>query len=804
MIVSSSTRSASRRAQFSALSFLLLTLAPGACLSAQTPATLEGRARDDEGNGVGAATVVLVPRTNAAAARSIRNTETDSVGSFRLDVVPPGAYTLRVTRLGHESYEDSLQLSAGERRVVEIVMARSPLAIEGITASVSEIRQRARFEELAGATVREMTMAELKLVPGVVEADPLRAVEVLPGVVSTSDLSSSFHVRGGSADQNLILLDGVPVLSPFHLGGFFSVFNADMLELAELSAGGFSARHGGRVSSVLTIESDPGDGRFRVDSGMSLLASRVAVTGGLPDGTRDALGLVSASWRASLRRSYADLVLKPAFDFPYHLTDLQGILEGWTASGDRVSVSGYSGNDVLDLGNLDSEEFPLRILWSWGNDAVGARWTRAPAGETTELAVGVSRFGSGLGFPDFADTRLETEVAQAFTRFEMSRTPAAGWRMRGGLSLDRFSYDNLFETGGTVFGSGNGVGWLGGSYLQADWSRPRAWIVEVGGRLDLWSPDPGEKDVELAPRVSVKRFLAGGDAALKLSAGRYTQFLHSLKDEDVPIGLDIWVLSGERAPTLRSDQVQGGLEWFPAQRWYLSLEGYRRTFEGVVAFNPADDPNDPLDDILSGRGTSVGVDFFLRRDSERWGGWLSASWLRARRTFPDVFAPPPLSGQPVEEVTYAPIFDRRIDLDLVLRVPLPKSWQGGLRWNVASGTPFTRPLGSYAYFRPRFVDRHGAFSWAGEGAGNDFDPPGIALGPRNGERYPAYHRLDVTMRRQFVKSWGSITPHLDVMNVYNRRNVLFYWYETHLDRPTRYGVSMFPFLPTVGVEVQFR
>jgi hypothetical protein len=180
---------------------------------------------------------------------------------------------------------------------------------------------------------------------------------------------------------------------------------------------------------------------------------------------------------------------------------------------------------------------------------------------------------------------------------------------------------------------------------------------------------------------------------------------------------------------------------------------------------------------------------------------MALSWLRARRTFPDFLAPP-VPGGGIAEVEYAPIFDRRIDLDVVMRFPLPSGWLGGLRMNLATGTPYTRPLGSYAYFRPRFVDRGGRFSW-NEDEG-DLGRWAVALGGRNAERYPIYHRLDVSERRTFEKSWGSITPHVDVLNVYNRKNVLLYAFDYEDDPPRRWSISMFPILPTIGVEVSFR
>jgi hypothetical protein len=766
-------------------------------------ASVQGRVRDEAGAAVYGATVALLvdADTTDVEPRPLRTALTDALGIFRLEAVPAGSYRIHVGLIGFEAHESALAVAGEGRHDVDVRLARSAVALEGITVEAARGRERVSFEREAGSTVREITRDEVIRLPGLAEPDPVRAVEVLPGVVSTSDLSSAFHVRGGSADQNLILLDGVPVLSPFHLGGFFSVFNADMLRRAELQSGGFSAQHGGRVSSVLQIESDAGDGRFRADAGMSLLATRVALAGGL-GGAAGALGLREGRWRASVRRSYLDVVLRPFFHFPYHLTDFQGVFEGWTGRGDRISLSGYSGRDRLDLGKLDPETFPLRIGWGWGNDALGVRWTRArDGGGTAELSGGVTRFGSDLGFPDFADIRFRTGVSQLFARADLSDRPAPGWRVQRGVSVDRLEFDNLAEAGGTVFGQGDGLGWLWGGYALVEWTQPNAWILEGGARLDIWMPQPGTESVQLAPRFAAKRFFRGGRTAVKAAVGRYTQFVHSLRDEELPIGLDVWVVATEAVPALRSDQVQAAVETYLWNDWFVSTEVYRRSFDGVVAFNPAENPNDAQDDILSGRGESVGVDVLLRKERGSWGGWLALSWLRARRTFPDFLAPPTPEGG-VSETEYPPVFDRRVDLDVVLRFPLPWSWEGGMRWNLATGTPYTRPLGNYAYFRPRFADRGGRFTWNQDEG--DFGRWAVALGGRNGDRYPTYHRLDVSARRTFEKTWGAVTPHVDVLNVYHRRNVLLYYYEYQHDPPRRWGISMFPLMPTVGVEVSFR
>jgi hypothetical protein len=753
-------------------------------------ATVQGRVHDTNGAAVYAATVSLY----RGEAR-VYGADSDRLGSFRISEVRPGSYELRVQALGYAEHVEAIEVGFAETVELDVGLEASALELEGLSVEAERSRERIRFEEVGGATVRELEQEDLRLVPGVAEPDPVRAIEVLPGVVSTSDFSAAFHVRGGSQDQNLILLDGVPIFSPFHLGGLFSVFNADMVDRVELQSGGFAAEHGGRVSSVLQIESDPGEGDFSGEGAVSLLASRIALGGRLPQGVADALGHADVKWRVSARRSYFDVLFKPAFDFPYHLTDLQAVVEGWTPSGDRLTVTAYTGKDVFDLTSLDDEDFPLRVDWDWGNDAVGLRWSRPRrGGGSLDVHANFSRYGTGLTFPDFSDTNFDSRIQQAQLRADLDLRPTPRWSVQLGASGERLRYRNRFATGGTDFGGGTGDGSLLGTYAQARWSSPRAWLVEAGLRADVWSPDPGASVVEPSPRVAVKRFFGGGDMAVKLAAGRYTQFLHSLRDEELPIGLDIWVLTGERAPHTVSDQIQVGLEGYRDIDWYWSVEAYARRFDGVVTFNAADDPNDPTDDILAGRGLSWGADLLVRKETGDVQGWVALSFLKANRTFADVLSP----IDPRPELEYPPIFDRRIDADLVVTYPAPWGWEGGLRWNFGTGIPYTRALGSYVYYTPRNVGGGGL-----EADDDVISGQAVVLAPRNAARYPLYHRLDVSFRRTFTKSWGALTPYVNLVNVYNRKNVLFYFYEYDRSPPVRSGVSMFPVLPTVGLEVSF-
>lgn len=768
-----------------ALCTMTMLLAP---LKAQTPAsapqsvsegaraTLEGRITDASGPVLAADVVLLIDGQVQTSATSTAD------GRYSLRV-SPGRYTLRVTRIGYADVTRLVSLTPDATTRADVELQPAAVMLEGLGVEATAARDRVRFESLAGVSVRELGRDEVKGLPGLAEPDPLRAIQVLPGVVTTSDFSSSFHVRGGSADQNLILLDGAPVFSPYHLGGAFSVFNADMVERAELTAGGFGVRHGGRVSSLLRVESDPGDGDFGADMGVTLLAARMALKGGIGSDVR---------WRLSARRSYVDQLLQSVVDMPYAFHDLQGVLE-WTPSPqDRVRVTAYTGNDALDFTEFDPDDFPLRVDWGWGNDVAGVNWTRSYAAGQFSVGASTTRFATGLTMPDFDDTDFRSRIDQQRAYVDVDVRPSPMLQFKVGSSVERFSYDNLSTTAGAVFNEGAGEGTQIGGYTGLTLGRAGDWLIDLGLRADLWSPSLGEAATELSPRLGFKTFFGTGSRwALHASAGRYTQFLHSLRDEELPVGLDTWVLADQHTPYVVSDQLQLGLAAYPSDEWEVSLEGYLRDFDGVVSFNVRDDPNTEADDVLQGAGRSWGADLMVKKRQGHVQGWAALSYLDADRTFPDVLSP----RQELPMATYAPIFDRRVDLDLVLSVPGPFGWETGMRMNVGSGTPYTRPIASYAAYQPRTLELGGRFDW---NAASD-----ILLGDRNGSRYPLYHRLDLSFRKTFTKSWGSLTPHLDILNVYNQRNVLFYYFEYEDDPVLRTGTSMFPILPTLGLEISF-
>ena len=773
---------------------IIVPRAPRAALPLD--ATLSGRVRSEVAVPVASATA----RLRLLADSTVESvTGTDALGFFAFRDLMAGRYRLTIGRIGYALHDQEIEVAPDTELQLEISLAEEAIELEPVVVEARRSRQRTRFEETAGITVQELGVEVLRNIPGLAEPDPLRAVSVLPGVTRVSDFTAVLNVRGGSGDQNLILMDRVPLFHPYHVLGIFSVFNPDMVERAELRSGGFPAEYGGRTSSVLLVESDVGDGTLGVDAGLGLISSRVAVRGGLPPGALDGLGLAAARWKISARRSYWDLVSKLTDSaFPYSLADFQAVFEGWTKGGDRVRINAYTGRDRIRLRGLEldfddhQEDSDWSVRLPWGNDAVGASWTHLmPEGGTLDVHGSFSRFGALFNFTEYDDTRVETEIGQSQLGADLELRPMSRIRWKSGLAASRRNARNLTEGFPPNFQDSESTGWESNAYTQLVWTPEPRWLLEGGLRWDHWRPRDGRATGTLSPRVAVKRFLGDGRWAVRMAGGRHTQFLHSLRDEQIPVGLDAWVLSGEHVPALISDQFQVGAEGFfgSDREWFASAEGYVRTYDGVVAQNWAEDPTDPADDLLSGEGRSYGIDLMVRKDAGRTRGWVSASFLKATRTFRDTdegLVPPPV-------IEFPAIFDRRLEIDVAIQRDLPWGVEAGLRWNLGTGLPYTRHLTRYPKYEQRLTDlrfAHGSAS-------------AVVLGPRNGARLPAYHRLDISLRKIVRRGWGSLTPYLSVINVYNRDNVL--WHQRHYYRNTvnRLEDHMLPILPSIGVEVSF-
>lgn len=696
---------------------------------------------------------------------------TDSTGAFALRGAP--TRDLLITGRAPAFRPDTVFLPSGQDTVTlylpRLVLQLEPVEVRG----EQQVAPRIRFEEIAQPSVISMTGEEMRAAaPSLLEPDVIRTVQLLPGTVARNDYSVGYNVRGGEADQNLVLLDGVTVFNPSHLGGLFSTFDADAIGQTEFLTGGFPAGYSGRLSSVLDIGIRPGDTtRVRGTAGISLLSSKVLLEGPLPG---------RGSWLTSLRRTYMDAVVS-AFTsevLPYYFTDALAKLRLPTGRDGALSLTGYWGRDAFRYHLVDSTAGHDRIdvAFDWGNALLGLAW-RQPLGASRLAArAAVSDFSSTLGLvPNLAQFDNGARLYTANLALEPDLGPRHRVRLGAGVERYRMRYKLWSGAISDTVMSLRYSPTVWSAYLDEQWTPVRWLQLRPGVRVEHVA-EAGFTG--LSPRIAYKAFLTR-DLALTGSAGRYFQPLHSIRDQELPITIyEFWIGADHYVPVASSDHLVLGLEGWLNPALQFVLEGYRKTFDHLVTPNRAQDVRRQGDEFIPATGDAWGFDLLLRRHLGTVRGWIAYGFTRATRE--------------ARGVTYPPAHDRRHTLNAVVQAPGPLGSEMSLRWGYGSPLPYTGFLGQwdhryYSIVEDRFVER--------------VEEP--IAGPINAERYPPYSRLDAGFRWSFQK-WGARwEPYLQAVNLYNRRNVFFYFFDYGAAPPTRTGVSQLPILPAFGLEVRF-
>ena len=693
----------------------------------------------------------------------------DEAGRFVLQNVPRLPTVVTFQRFG--LIDDTLALSADQDTLVAYLAAEA-VRIEDITAEAAA-PARHRFEETAQTSTVTLDAADIRDAPAVLEADVIRTVQLLPGTVARNDYTTGFNVRGGESDQNLILLDGVPIFNPTHLGGLFSTFDAAAVDRVDFMTGAFPAGYGGRLSSVMDVTLRRGSSeRTTVRGQLSLLSAKLLVDG--PVGETDATYLIGG------RRTYADAVVGAVSKatLPYYFAD--AVAKVTVPVGDaRISAMAYWGTDVLDWPWLEDEpgRDGVDLEFNWGNQLFGVTVEKPFGDRILSLHVSRSAFAAGLGLePDLF--RLDNTVRLWSGRWSLALSPDATHDVRigGGVEDYAIAYDIRSNSLNVDFFSRTYQPRIWFAFVDDQW-HPLTWLlVRPGVRFERVE---GRGFTSFAPRVSMKVFV-DDDLALVGSAGRYYQSIHSLLDHDIPVALfDVWVGADEFLPVARSDHLVFGFEkWFGAS-YSISLEGYRKWFRNLVIRNLEQDFKLAGDEFLTADGDAWGADLMVRKYGAKLHGWLAYSFSKTSRV---------AAGE-----EFTPAHDRRHTLDIVLRADGPLGSTMGVRWGFGSPLPYTDFVGEW---------RHREYN-AIIHAFEDFENEPIPATRRNRARYPSYHRLDVSLRWEVNKWGGILRPYFQVANIYNRRNVFVYTYH-YDDRPaTRTGISQLPLLPSFGLEFVF-
>ena len=719
-----------------------------------------------------------------------QGTSTNAYGFYSL-TLPAGDYTLVFSYLGYRDQQTSIHLQANQSVNINL---NEGVSMEEVVV-VAEQRDRNVTSTELGKI--DLPIENIKLLPAVFgEVDILKTLQLLPGVMSSGEGSSGFYVRGGGADQNLILLDEAPVYNTGHLLGFFSVFNADAIKNTTLIKGDMPAQYGGRLSSVVDVQMKEGNNqKYAVDGGIGLIASRLTIQGPVVK--------EKSSFMVSARRTYAldlaqPLIRKSNFaGTNYYFYDLNTKLNYQFSQKDRLYLSGYFGRDVFAF-NSNQSDFNLRM--PYGNATATLRWNHL---FNDRLFMNTSVIYNDYDFSfsggqDLFQFKLFSGVRDWNTKLDFDYYPNYRHAIRFGVNAIHHRFvPNVVQgsSGDVTFGSDftDKYGVETAAYIQDEIKLGSKFNVQLGMRYSrfsqvgpytsklngseygAWSPVTTYDGWE--PRAAL-RWQLRPSASLKAAVTFTNQYIHLVSNSASTLPTDVWVPSTEVVKPQQGIQYALGV----FKNWKdnlleTSVEVYFRDLANQIDYRDSyvnNLSNDVEDDFVFGVGRAYGAEFFLRKSKGDLNGWIGYTISRSERSF-----------SAIEEGRWYPTtFDRTHDVSVVANYRLNDRWSFGGVVVYGTGRAYTPVNGVYLIGQDLVTE----------------------YGPRNSSRLEPYHRLDISAtyvpaksaQKRFQGSWT-----FSVYNVYNHRNPYFTY--TNIDtnlatgeaQAKAYKVSIFPVIPSV-------
>ena len=700
-----------------------------------------------------------------------RGTTTNSYGFFSLPGIDSPKINIRISFLGYESKIILLQKNTSENEPLEIFLNPSNIQSQEVIIEADRYHSQVLSTSMGVTSIPILQIQTLPSVGG--EVDLLKAVQLQSGVSSGNELSNGIYVRGGSFDQNLILLDGVTIYNPNHLFGFFSIFNTDAVKNVELIKGGITAEYGGRLSSVLSFTLNDGNLEKTVwKGGVSLIASRLSVEGPISDEKK-------GSYLLSVRRSYFDTFLWAIGGFKsggpdFYIYDITAKTNYSVSENDRVFLSGYFGRDNLKNSSSNYGLDIFSIDLAWGNQAYSARWNHLWSPNFfSNVAVIYSDYTSeqktdvfntvSAKEPSVKDIAFKADGEYYFTE---NQTLLFG---------SEYVYHRYRATAGLLQGGDEIVALNANelqNYISHDWKISDELRITNGIRADYFST---AKKIEIDPRLNI-RYMIADDLSLKASYTRMHQFIHLLSTAVFALPGDVYYPATEFLKPQTSQQTSLGifssLSFFNMPEVESSVEVYYKDMNNLPMFRQKfSSPSDERiqQDVVIGKGWAYGIDIQLNKNYGAFTGWLSYSFLSAWRQFDEKNG-----GR-----AFRPKFERTHQLNIVLNYSLSEKWRVGTIFILASGQPITVPRQKY------FI-----FNQDGSGSSNYI----LDYGNIYSVRLPMYNRLDISLTRE----WGNWELFMNLFNVYAYPIPL---YTSYFDN----GFLQFNigFIPTVGVNFKF-
>ena len=778
---------------------------------------------------------------------SRKGTVTNSYGFYSL-TIPKGQANLQFSYVGFLTQNKKFNLT---NDTVINIRLKTSLELQEVTVIGHQKISGVQSTQMSAI---EVPISQIKSVPTLFgEADLIKALQLLPGVQSGSEGSTGMYVRGGGPDENLFLLDGIPVYNVNHMAGFFSVFNPDAIKTVTLYKGSFPARFGGRLSSVIDVRMNDGnDQKIHGNISIGLISSKINLEGPIIKG--------KTTFNISARRTYSDLLLQPILylgmqqdmegedgklSAGYYFYDLNVKLSHKISDNDRLYASLYTGDDIIYTNFRNSyssytdetkkisytNTSRMKLNWNWGNIVSSLRWNHIVNNQLFMNATAAYtryRFDMGVGTSDKNTTTFTDSVSRQssdinigyksgiedFTaKIDYDYAPhpdhdvkfGANYTyhtFRPGVSVAQMNekdneYINEFDT---VIGDKDVFSHESMIYAEDNISIGYALKLNLGLHYSIFNVQK-ETYHALQPRISM-RMLANDDLSFKAGYAAMTQYVHLLSNSYVSLPTDLWVPVTKRIEPMRSHQYSAGVFYNYKDVIDFSVEGYYKSMHNLIEYKDGatflGSSTGWEDKVVMGDGWSYGIEFLAQKTVGKTTGWVGYTWSKSDRLF----------NRPGQELNYGRIFpakyDRRHDFSIVVSHKFSEKIDLAATWVYSTGNTGTLAMQQYAAGIIPEENISGDYGVVSQYTSSELDH----ISSRNNYRFNPYHRLDLGVNFHKKKKYGTRTWNISVYNAYSNNNpFLVYPKETgtwnpvtgtNITKKSFVQISVFPIIPSVS------